>query len=314
MTLRYDDVRAAHDRIRSHIIETPMIRLAVLDDVLGCEVYIKAECMQRTGSFKYRGAMNAMLSIGREGLASGVVAVSSGNHGRAVAYAARALGVRATVVLPDTVTPLKKSNIEALGADTVICPTAERFDTARRISSETGSVLIPPFDDAAIMAGQGTAGIEIASQCPELSAVVMPLSGGGLLAGVAAAIRHMVPSASIFGAEPAALPRYTASLASGEPVSVPAAPTVADALISLRPGVACFEVIRERVDKVLDVDDEYILKAARILTSDGKILAEPSSCIGIGAVMQGLVSFGARDKVCFLVTGGNASLEQLASL
>lgn len=314
MDLCFDMVKAANERIGGKVNRTPMIRLEMLDERLGCMVYAKAECMQTTGSFKYRGALNFLLSRDKSELANGAVAVSSGNHGRAVSYAARALGVRATIVLPDTVTPLKKKNIEDLGAKTVICPSAERFEVAHRVAQETGAILIPPFDDFDIMAGQGTAGIEIAEQCPDLDAVVVPLSGGGLLSGVATAIKHISPAVRVYGAEPAVLPRYTASLKAGAPTSVPFSPTLADALISVRPGEKCFGVIRDRADGVFDVDEEHIRAAARLLTSEGKLLAEPASCIGIGAVLQGLTSFDHRQRVCFLISGGNVSVEQLAAI
>ena len=168
MALTVQEIREARARIAPYAVKTPLLRLAALDGYLGCRVYAKAECMQVTGSFKYRGAMNKILSLSKEELSRGIVAASSGNHGKALAYAAKMLGVKATIVLPYTAAQIKVDTIAGWGAETVRCDVSERFEVAERICRERGATLVPPFNDEVVMAGQGTAGLELMEQEPEL--------------------------------------------------------------------------------------------------------------------------------------------------
>ena len=165
MELTLETIRAAHARIAPYIVQTPLLRLPALDDAIGCEVYAKAECMQRTGAFKLRGAMNKILALTEDERARGFVAASSGNHGRAVAYAAQRFGTHACIVMPETAPAVKQAAIRALGAELVLCDAAERFDVAARLCAERGATMVPPFDDPLVMAGQGTVGLEILEQC-----------------------------------------------------------------------------------------------------------------------------------------------------
>lgn len=206
MSMTLETIRAAHARIAPYIVRTPLLRLPALDDALGCEVYVKAECMQRTGAFKLRGAMNKILTLTDAERVRGFVAASSGNHGRAVAYAAQRFGTHACIVMPRTAPPVKQAAIRALGAELVLCEASERFDVAARLCAERGATMVPPFNDEAVMAGQGTVGLEILAQCPEIDAVVVPVSGGGLIGGVSTAVKALAPRVRVFGAEPAALP------------------------------------------------------------------------------------------------------------
>lgn len=307
-------IKAARERIAPYIVQTPLIRLPNLDAWLGCQVYVKCECMQITGAFKLRGAMNKALSLSGEELARGIVAASSGNHGRGIAYAAKALGTKATIVMPYTAPKVKVEAIKALGAEVVQCETSERFDVAERVRAETGATMVPPYNDEAVMTGQGTAGLEIMEQLPEVDAVVVPVSGGGLIGGVSTAIKAMDSRVKVYGAEPANLPRYSLSLAAGSIQKVEQKPTIADALVSQAPGDKCFPYVKANVDGVSPVSDEYVLKGMKLLLCEGKILAEPSSGIGMGAVLEGKLKFKPTDKVCFLISGGSVGLEQLAAL
>lgn len=307
-------IREAQQRIAPYVLETPLLRLPALDEALGCQVYVKLESLQTTGAFKLRGAMNRALSLTPEELSRGLVTASSGNHGKGVAYAARMLGTTAVIVMPWTAPSIKVDAVRALGAEVVQCDVTERFARADQIRTERGATLIPPYNDLYVMAGQGTIGLEIARQQPDLDAVVIPVSGGGLLSGVSTALRAEAPSMKICGAEPAALPRYTASLAAGEPVSVESKPTLADALVTQRPGDLCFPVVRQNADTIVDVEDGFILRGMKLLLTEGKLLAEPSSCIGMGAVLQGALRFRPEEKVCFLISGGSVGLEQLRLL
>ena len=312
-TLRQTD-RQARIRIEPYIVHTPLLRLKNLDQYLGCEVYAKAECMQTTGSFKLRGAMNKILSLSEKELQRGIVAASSGNHGKAIAYACKKLGIKATIVLPDSVARIKEDTISKWGAEIVKCDVSQRFEVAKKLCQERNATLVPPFNDETVMAGQGTAGLEIMEQCPELDMVIVPTSGGGLIGGVSTAIKSVSPGTVVFGAEPAVLPRYSASLRAGKPVLVEKNRTIADALVTQIPGDVCFPYVAAHTDGFADVDEEYILRGMKLLLTEGKLLCEPSSGISIGAVLQGLIPVKQTDRVCFFISGGSVSLEQLHQL
>ena len=307
-------IREARERIRCSIEETPLVRVRGLDAAMGCEVYLKLENMQVTYSFKYRGAMNSVLALNEEERCRGIITASSGNHGRAIAYAAKQLGTTAVVVMPKTSPQAKIDAIRHLGAEVILCETSERFRIAAAESEKRGMTYVPPYNYYNVMAGQGTLGLEVMEQRPDLTHIVVPLSGGGLLSGVAAAVKAVSPQTKVIGAEPAEIPRYTKSLAAGEPVAVAQKPTVADALVSTSPGPLCFPVIQKNVDGVAAVDEEMILKGQKLLLMEGKLLAEPAACIGIGAVLQGTLKFTPADRVCFLITGGKVGFEQIERL
>lgn len=314
MALTLHEIEIARERISPHILQTPLLRLNTLDKPLGCEAYAKLECMQITGSFKLRGALNKILSLTQAERKRGIVAASSGNHGKAITYAAKMLGVKATVVLPYTAAKIKADTIREWGAEIVQCDASERFECAERVCREQSATLVPPFNDETVMAGQGTAALEIMEQCPELSAIIVPVSGGGLIGGIATAIKGVAPQVLVYGAEPAALPRYSASLKAGKPVPVEKKDTIADGLIAQIPGSICFPYVAAHTDAFAGVEEEYILKGMKLLLFEGKILCEPSSGIGIGAVLQGLIPVKRTDKVCFFISGGSVSLEQLRIL
>ena len=314
MALTIREIEAARIRIAPYILQTPLLRMKNLDQYLGCEVYAKAECMQTTGSFKLRGAMNKILSLSEEELRRGIVAASSGNHGKAIAYACKKLGVKATVVLPNSVAKVKEDTIRKWGAEIIKCDVSERFEVAEKLCQERNATLVPPFNDETVMAGQGTAGLEIMEQCPELNMVIVPTSGGGLIGGVSTAIKAVSPGTVVFGAEPAVLPRYSASLKAGKPILVEKNRTIADALVTQIPGSICFPHVVAHTDGFADVDEEHILKGMKLLLTEGKLLCEPSSGISIGAVLQGLIPVKPVDKVCFFISGGSVSLEQLHQL
>ena len=314
MSLTIREIEAARIRIAPYIIRTPLLRMKNLDQYLGCEVYAKAECMQTAGSFKLRGAMNKILSLSEEELQRGIVAASSGNHGKAIAYACKKLGIKATIVLPYSVAKVKEDTIREWGAEIVKCDVSERFEVAEKLCQERNATLVPPFNDETVMAGQGTAGLEIMEQCPELNMVIVPASGGGLIGGVSTAIKAVSPGTAVFGAEPAVLPRYSASLKAGKPILVEKNRTIADALVTQIPGSICFPYVAAYTDGFADVDEEYILKGMKLLLTEGKLLCEPSSGISIGAVLQGLIPVKPVDKICFFISGGSVSLNQLHQL
>ena len=316
MGFTVETVKEARERIRSYVTETPLLRMEALDEFLGCQVYLKLENMQKIGAFKFRGAMNKIQKLTDEELACGIVAASSGNHGKAIAYGAKMKGAKATIIMPNTAPKMKVEAIKALGAEVISCNAAERFDVAAKVCAERGSTMVPPYDDYDVMAGQGTLGLEIMEQCPDVDIVVVPASGGGLIGGVSTAVKGVNENVKVIGAEPSVLPRYSVSLEMGEPtmVPMPEQKSVADALVSNRPGLKCFPVVRDHVDGFAAVDDTYMLKAMKMLLMEGKLLAEPSSCIGMGAVMQGKITVKPEDKVCFVISGGNLGFDQLELL
>ena len=314
MPLTLEMIRAAEARIAPYIVKTPLLRLAALDEFFGCRVFAKAECMQITGAFKLRGAFNKVLQLSPGELKGGVVAASSGNHGRGLSYAAKTLGIPATIVIPDTAPQIKVDNILALGAKVVRCCLAERFEVAARIAEESGAVVVPPYNDEEIMAGQGTVGLEILEQAPEISKIVVPVSGGGLIGGIAAAVKALRPDVQVWGAEPAAAPRYTVSLKEGRPTKITVVKSAADALVSNMPGSVCFPYVAKNTDGFADVSDEAILRAHKKLLFEGKLLAEFSSAIGLGGVLEGKIPVRPDENVCFVISGGSISTEQLDRL
>ena len=312
--LTLEKIFAARNRLAPYVYHTPLIRLRSLDAILGCQVYVKAECMQLTHSFKIRGALNAILQLTPEQRKCGVVTASSGNHGRGVAYAAKMLGMKAIVVIPDHAPDVKVQAVKDLGAEVIRCPKPERFAIAERIRDERGCCYVPPFDDYDVMAGQGTIALEIFEDLPDPDAVLVPIGGGGLTSGVATAIKGIRPQTKVYACEPAAIPRFSVSLKADEPVTVPLVDTFADGVATLRPGDKTLPIVREKVDQVLDVPEEALLPAMKLLLTEGKVLAEPSSSIGLAAIQSGLVSFKPEDKVVFLLSGGNVDMSLVASL
>lgn len=314
MPLTMDAIRQAQARIAPYALKTPLLRMECLDAALGCQVYVKAECMQRTGSFKLRGAMNRALTLTPEERARGIVAASSGNHGRAISYAARLLGAKATVVMPRQAPEIKIQAIRALGAEVILCETSERFRLAEELCASRGATMVPPFNDETVMAGQGTVGLEIMEACPDMDVIVTPTSGGGLLGGVATAVRALSPRTRVYGAEPAAMPRYGRSLEAGAPVQVPQDTSIADALLAQSPGGLCFSYVQQNAAGVVPVEDAFLLRGMKLLLTEGKLLGEPSACIEMGAALQGVLPVRSEEKVCFVVSGGNAGLSQLHAL
>lgn len=309
-----EEILAARERLAPYVYRTPVIHLENLDERLGCQVYVKPECMQRTNSFKIRGALNKMLSMPREELKNGVVAASSGNHGKGVAFAAKLLGIKAVIVIPDNAPQVKVDGIRALGAEVVQCKLSERHVIAGQLSEQHGYTIIHPYDDYQIIAGQGTLGLEIAEQLPDADYVVVPIGGGGLIGGVSTAIHSRLPEAKVIGAEPEVLRRYARSLEAGERIDLGEQRSVADALLTQKPGERNYPIVTANVSQFVGVRDEFMLKAMKLLLLEGKILAEPSSSIVIGAALQGVLPVKKTDKVCFVISGGNVGLDQIAKL
>lgn len=306
-------IQEAQKRIEPYIYKTPLLRLNNLDRYLGCQAYAKMESLQKTNAFKVRGALNAAIALPEEALRKGLITASSGNHGKALAYAATQLGTKAYVVVPETAPKIKVEGIKSHGAEVVFSIPAERFNVAKKLSEEKDLSFISPFDNNDVMAGQGTAGLEIMEQLPDVDYIVVPVGGGGLLGGIATAVKEMNPHIKVIGVEPTVISRYTKSFAEGQPTTLaPDSKSVADGLQTLRPGDLNYPVVKKYVDEIVTVDEEYILKATKLFLTEGKLLAEISSCITLGAVLQGAIKFKPEDKVVFFISGGNIGMDQFS--
>lgn len=312
--LSLENIFQAKNRLAPYVYHTPLIRLRSLDAILHCQVYVKAECMQLTHSFKIRGALNKALQLTPEDLQNGVVTASSGNHGRGVAYAAKMLGTKATVVIPDHAPAIKVKAVQDLGAEVIRCEKPKRFAIAEKLRDEKGLCYIPPFDDYDVMAGQGTIALEILEDLPDPDAVLVPLGGGGLTSGIATAMKGIHPSTKVYACEPSRIPRFSVSIKAGKPVAVPLQDTIADGIATLRPGDKTLPIVKEKVDQILDIPEEALLPAMKLLLTEGKVLAEPSSSIGIAAVQSGKIKFNPSDKVVFVLSGGNVDMKLLQAL
>ena len=306
-----EDVRAAAGRIRPFVHHTPLLPNHSLSEKIGVEVRLKCENLQRAGSFKIRGAMNALLQLSDAERRRGVVAFSSGNHAQGVALAAKLLGTRATIVMPEGSVATKVQATQAYGAEVVTAGvTAATRDTmAREIAQKSGAAVIPPFDDERIIAGAGTVGLEIVEEWPEVAAIVVPLGGGGLLAGIALAATSLKPQVEMYGVEPRAGNDGEQSFHAGRIINIEPPNTIADGARTLSIGVRNFSIIRERVRDVVSVEDEPLLEALKFAMYRTKLVIEPTGALGIAALMSRTIVL--RGPVAIVVSGGNLDFSLL---
>ncbi len=310
-----DDIRNAAAALRGVAVRTPLLPSESLYDRFGVSVFLKPEMLQRGGAFKFRGAYWFVSQLTPAQRAKGLVAPSSGNHGQAVALAAKLFGVPSTVVMPTTAPRAKREGAERLGARVILegTTTAERMAKAVEICEREGATLVPPFDDATIIAGQGTIGLEIAEDMPDVQLVLVPVGGGGLSAGVAAALKRAAPGARVIGVEPAGSPKLTRAREAGAPVTIAANPGgLADGLLAVRIGTINYEHHHAFLDDVVTVPDDALPDAMRFLLDRHKLVAEPSGAITVAALFEGIVKPLAR-TVCIL-SGGNIEWDGLQAL
>lgn len=308
-----DEILAAADRIAGVVLRTPVIDLPHPERP-GTVLHCKAESLQPTGAFKLRGAYNTIAQVIDQARANGIVAQSSGNHARAVAWLARRLGLRAVIVMPDAAPPNKVAAVRALGADVELVPAAER-DLRPLDWVAKGYVHVPPYDDPRVIAGQGTVGLELLDQVPDLETVLVPVSGGGLISGVATAVKVLRPEAKVIGVEPVLAADAAESLRSGRRVTWEPERTyrtVADGLRTTALGVHPWEHVRRYVDEIVTVTDEQILAAVRYLAIEGRLVAEPAGATAVAAWMHGTVPVGRGTAA--IVSGGSIDPALLASV
>ena len=306
-----EDVRAAASRIHSYVHRTPLVATHSISERVGSEVRLKCENLQRAGSFKIRGAMNALLQLSETERRNGVVAFSSGNHAQGVALAAKLLGMRATIVMPENSVAAKVEATKGYGAEVVTAgvTSATRDTVAREIAAKSGAAVIPPFDDERVIAGAGTTGLEIVEEWPEVDTIVTPLGGGGLLSGTALAATSVKPGVNVYGVEPRAGNDGEQSFRAGSIVTIDPPKTIADGARTLAIGERNFAIIRERVKDVVSVDDDVLLETVKYAMSRTKLVIEPTGALGIAALLTGAIQPGRR--VAVVVSGGNLDFSLL---
>lgn len=304
---KISDIEAARERIADGIIRTPVVPLAALAARLPCPGYLKLESLQRTGSFKDRGALNCLLTLPEESRRRGVVTASAGNHAQALAYHCSRLGIRAEVVMPEHTPLVKVANTRRFGAGIRFhgATLSESMVEAHRLEQEEGLVLVHAFDDDAVMAGQGTIGLELLEQVPDLTAVVVPIGGGGLIAGIATAVKARFPQARIFGVEAFAAASAMASREAGRIVHIESADTIADGIAVKRIGERTFPILERLVDDIVAVGEQQIADSVHLLLEHQKVLAEGAGAAALAAVLGGELPLDASDRVVLVLSGGN---------
>ncbi len=302
-----DDVRRAAERIGGRVHRTPVLRSSSLGEAWGVRLDLKAELFQRTGSFKARGALNTVLSLPAAERARGVITLSAGNAGAAVAFAAASVGVPGTVVMPTRAVPAKVAACRAYGADVVLTD-GDLVDTYLATVATTGRIPVHPFDDPAVVAGAGTVGMEIAEEVPDAEVVLVPVGGGGLISGVASALAALSPGTRVIGVEPEGADVMSRSLEAGGPVRMPEARSVADGLAAPMSSQLTVDHVRAHVERVVRVSDEDVLRALALAVPRTKLLLEPSAAAPLAALMTGVLGLPSGTRVVSVASGGNVDL------
>jgi len=308
------DIQAARTTIGGTLVRTPLIHSEALSERVGRPLYLKLENLQQTGSFKPRGVLTKIATLSAAERARGLVTISAGNHAQALAWAARAAGVACTVVMPADAPAGKIANTRAYGATVILHP--DRVTLLARCQAEQaehGYCYVPPFDDPAIIAGQGTVGLEILEDLPEVAAIIVPVGGGGLLAGIAVAVRSQNPAVRVIGVEPEGAPGMMQSLAAGHAIHLDRVQTVADGLAAPFAGELSYALVREWVYAVLPVNDAEILAAIPPLVAWARVVPEPAAAAGLALLFSGRADLPAAGPVVVVISGGNVDLPRLAA-
>ncbi len=311
--LTFDLILQAQERIRGIAHRTPVLTSRQFNELAGCEVFFKAENLQRAGAFKFRGAYNKIASLSEAERKHGVLAYSSGNHAQATALAAKLFGISAVIVMPSDAPTSKVNGTRGYGAEVIFY---DRYKESRdeiglRICAERGLTLVKPFDDYQIMAGQGTAALELMEEAPDLDFLLTPCSGCGLLTGCATAAKHLRPEIRVFGVEPEAGNDTWQSFHKGERLEIPVPQTIADGLQQSAPGILTFPIVQKLVEDILLVTDQELIVTLRFILERMKILVEPSGAAAAAAVLHKRADFSGA-KVGVVLSGGNVDLQKLA--
>ena len=314
--LTLDDIVAARRRIEGSVYLSPCSRSEMLSRITRQQVFLKLENLQMTGSFKERGALNRIATLTAEQAAKGVVAASAGNHAQGVAHHATQRNIRSVIVMPITTPLVKVTATRGFGAEVVLhgANYDEACTEATRLCQEQGMTFIHPFDDAVVMAGQGTIGLELLEQIPDLQAVVVPIGGGGLIGGIACAIKESNPAIRVIGVQAARLPSMQKAVAEGHPVTLDPATTIADGIAVRRAGAVTYPVIEKYVDEIVTVDEDEIASAILTLLEREKTLAEGAGATALAALLQRRTSLPPDQRTAVLVCGGNIDVTLLSRI
>ncbi len=309
------DIRQAAERLRGVANRTPVVTSRTVDDLVGGRVFFKCENLQRGGAFKFRGAYNRLVALSAEERQRGVVAFSSGNHAQGVALAARELGISATIVMPTDAPELKVAATREYGAEVVTYDrlTEDREAIARNLADARGLTLVPPYDHPLIMAGQGTAALELVEEVGEIDWLLLPVGGGGLLSGCVVAARGLLPAIKVVGVETATSNDWELSLAAGQPVRIPPPDTIADGMRTQQPGALTFPIVQRLAHGVLTVSDGEVKDAVRFLLLRLKLLVEPTGAVPVALLFCGRLDLRGQ-RVGVILSGGNADPGLLAQI
>lgn len=316
MELNLERIKKAQETIKDVVRKTPLFYTSTFSKQCGCNVYLKCENKQKTGAFKLRGAYNKVANLTEEEKSRGVIASSAGNHAQGVAYAATAFGVKATIVMPVTAPQAKVQATKGYGADVIQAGQVydECYAKAVEVQKETGATFLHPFNDLDVMAGQGTIGVEILEELPNTDVIVVPIGGGGLIAGIATAAKAIKPSIRIVGVQPEIVASTKASLEKGKVVTLPGAKSLADGISVSTPGDVCFEYIKKYVDEVVTVSEDDIAYGMFSLMERNKLVAEGAGASAIGSLLAGKVSGIEGKNVVALISGGNVDIATVSKI
>jgi threonine dehydratase len=311
----FDDVKAARERISGMAHVTPVLTSRTADAKVGASLFFKAENLQRGGAFKFRGAYNSISALEPAIRSNGVVAFSSGNHAQALAYAAKLFGVSAVIVMPRDTPAMKVAATRGYGAEVVFYDryTEDREEISRRIASERGATIIPPYDHSDVIAGQGTAALELIEEIGEIDFLVVPLGGGGLLAGSALSAKALAPGCKIIGVEPEAGDDGRQSLRKGEIVRIPVPKSIADGALTTYVGQHNFPILKRDVEDIVTVSDGQLIETMRFFAERMKIIVEPTGCLAAAAVLHGAIACTGK-RVGIVLSGGNVDLKTFNAL
>lgn len=313
--IAFDDVQAAQQLIAGRVHRTPLVASSALSKRVGAPLYLKLECWQKTGSFKPRGVLTKIASLSEQQRAKGLITASAGNHAQALAWAAQAEGLHCTVVMPQTAPAAKVAATRDYGASIVFEPsTLTVFERADTLVKEHGYTFVPPFDDAAIVAGQGTVGLEILEDLPDVGTLVVPIGGGGLIAGIAAAVKQRWPKVRIVGVEPTGAAAMWRSRSLGKPTRLEQVSTIADGLSAPFVGELPFDIIQQYVDDLALVSDSDISAAMTLILERCKVLVEPAGAAPLAALLSGAAQIKPGGPVVIVASGGNIDAARLSKL
>ncbi|HRJ88958.1 MAG TPA: threonine ammonia-lyase [Pyrinomonadaceae bacterium] len=316
MTVSITDIISARKRIGEVVHTTPIIKDEKLTNSIGSRIYLKAENLQRAGSFKIRGAFNKISQLSDEEKSRGVITASAGNHAQGVALAAKLNGIKATIVLPEFAPLTKIVATKALGAEVIMQGVTfdEAVDHSRSLQQEHGFTYVHAFDDDKIIAGQGTIGLEIAESRGDVTVVVVPIGGGGIISGIAIAVKELIPNVRVIGVQAANVAPVKASLAAGKPVEIDYKPTIADGIAIKRPAERTLAIIKDKVDELVEVSEEEISDAIFHLAQNAHLVVEGAGAAGVAALIAGKVKLKPEDRVCAVLCGGNIDGNLLARI